>query len=264
MSDRAVPGTSQPVVVTPGSNDVLVLVDHASNAVPLEMADLGLPRFELERHIGYDVGALEAGRAMAAALGATLIHTTVSRLVIDPNRGEDDPTLVMRLADGAIVPGNARIDDADVRRRIARWYLPYHRAIASFLDAAHAAGDVPAIVAMHSFTPRWKGMPRPWHIGILWDKDPRLAQALIDALTRDPDLAVGDNEPYDGALRGDTLYRHGTVRGLPHALVEVRQDLMADDASARAWGARLAGLLRPILQRPQMRVPMRFGSRTDP
>jgi predicted N-formylglutamate amidohydrolase len=184
-----------------------------------------------------------------------------SRLLIDPNRGDDDPTLVMRLSDGAIVPGNARVDDAEVRRRQERFALPYHRAVAATLDAMAAAGPIPAVVSIHSYTPVMKGAPRPWHVGVLWDNDPRLPLPLLAALRREPDLVVGDNEPYDGALAGDSLSRHATARGLAHALIEVRQDLIADDADAMRWGERLAALLEPLLERPDMHVIRHFGSR---
>ncbi len=252
-----------PVVTVARGRDLLVLVDHASNRVPAEFADLGLPAAQLARHIGWDIGALATAERLAETLDGTLIRTTTSRLVIDPNRGEDDPTLVMRLADGAVVRGNAEVDAAEVARRLALWHRPYHAAIEAEIDAALAEGRVPVLVAVHSFTPAWKTRPRPWHIGMLWDKDPRLALPLVDWFRRDAHLVVGDNEPYDGALRGDTLHRHGTVRGLPHVLVEVRQDLIADDAGAAEWGTRLAEALRPLLERPDLRRIEHFGSRTD-
>jgi predicted N-formylglutamate amidohydrolase len=250
-----------PVVTRPGDRSVLVLVDHASNHIPAEFAQLGLPDAELQRHVAYDIGALATAEVLAEELGATLIHTTTSRLVIDPNRGEDDPTLVMRIADGAVVPGNASIDQVEIARRRDRWHRPYQEAIAAEIDIALAEGHVPALVAMHSFTPFWKGWPRPWHVGMLWDKDPRIARPLVDAFTRNPYLRVGDNEPYDGALKGDTLYMHGTARGLPHVLIEVRQDLIADANGATEWGRRLAEALRPILAQPDVRRIEHFGSR---
>jgi predicted N-formylglutamate amidohydrolase len=252
-----------PVVTLARGRDLLVLVDHASNRVPAEFESLGLPAAQLARHIGWDIGALATAEVLAEALDGTLIRTTTSRLVIDPNRGEDDPTLVMRLADGAVVRGNAGVDAAEVARRLALWHRPYHAAIEAEIDAALAEGRVPVLVAVHSFTPAWKTRPRPWHVGMLWDKDPRLALPLVDWFRRDPHLVVGDNEPYDGALRGDTLHRHGTMRGLPHVLVEVRQDLIADDSGAAEWGTRLAEALRPLLERPDLRRIEHFGSRTD-
>ncbi|WP_342361003.1 N-formylglutamate amidohydrolase [Terrarubrum flagellatum] len=243
------------------SSGVLLLCDHASNAMPAEYGDLGMPASELERHIAYDIGAAEMTRAMAQALNAPAVLTTFSRLLIDPNRGRDDPTLVMRLSDGAIVPGNARVDDDEVMRRIRRFYDPYDREIIAMLDRFEAAGIVPAIVSNHSFTPVWKGAPRPWHVGLLWDADPRLAVPCIEALRRESDLVVGDNEPYDGALAGDTIDRHATARGLANLLTEVRQDLIVDAVSARAWGVRLASVLKPLLAAPDVHEVKFYRSR---
>ncbi|WP_029353097.1 N-formylglutamate amidohydrolase [Bosea sp. 117] len=242
---------------------LIILCDHASNALPPEYGSLGLPQTQLERHIGYDIGAAGVTRALAARLGAPAVLSCFSRLLIDPNRGEDDPTLVMRLSDGAVVPGNRHADAAEVERRIALYHRPYHRAIEQQIDAALAAGVVPALFSVHSFTPVWRGVPRPWHVALLWDLDPRFARPMIDALAAPGDLIVGDNEPYDGALRNDCLYRHGTARGLPHALIEIRQDLIADEAGQLAWADRLADLMPALLARPDMREARIFGSRTD-
>ncbi len=248
---------------------LLLLCDHASNALPPAYGRLGLPDAQFERHIAYDIGARRATEAMAEALGAPALFTTYSRLLIDPNRGAHDPTLVMRLSDGAIVPGNARIDEAEVEHRRAAFFRPYHEAVADTLRAMAATGAVPAIVSMHSFTPSWKGVPRPWHVGLLWDDDPRLAAPLFAALKAEPDLqpwgeTVGDNEPYDGALPGDTIDTHATRNGYPNVLIEVRQDLMATDGDAEAWGLRLARLLAPILRRPDMHEVRFYGPRTGP
>ena len=172
-----------------------------------------------------------------------MLFRSVSRLVIDANRGDDDPTLVMRLSDGAVIPGNARIDAGERARRIEAYWRPYDRAIRETIDAAFTAGRPPMILSVHSFTPIWRGWPRPWHCGVLWDADPRLPELMIARLRADPSLVVGDNEPYDGALSGDTMYRHGTRRGLAHALIEVRQDLVADAAGVAAWVERLAPIL---------------------
>ncbi|WP_083656395.1 N-formylglutamate amidohydrolase [Mongoliimonas terrestris] len=242
---------------------MLLLCDHASNALPPDYGDLGLPAPEFRRHIAYDIGAAAVTRRLAALSGAPALMTTYSRLLIDPNRGEDDPTLLMRLSDGAIIPGNARSDGAERTRRLERFHRPYHDAIAAHLDAASAVGAAPVIVSIHSFTPAWKSVPRPWHVGLLWDLDDRLAHPLVAALQREPGLVVGDNEPYDGALKKDTLYRHGTLRGLAHGLVEIRQDLIEAAADADAWGDLLWRLLRPILADPTLHTVRHYGSRAD-
>ncbi len=243
------------------SSGLVLLCDHASNGLPEKYGSLGLPQNELSRHIGYDIGTADLTRALAAALNAPAIMTTFSRLLIDPNRGEDDPTLVMRLSDGAIVPGNAHVDGDEVEYRLDRFYRPYHQAVADAIAKAASAGPDPVIVSIHSFTANWRGWPRPWHAGVLWDRDPRLAVPLIEALAEDPDLVVGNNEPYDGALKNDTMYRHGTGLGLAHALLEVRQDLIADPPGVAAWSARLAPILRRLLKLPDIHQIREFGSR---
>jgi predicted N-formylglutamate amidohydrolase len=225
----------------------LVLCDHASNAMPPEFHRLGLPESALERHIAYDIGAAWLSRRLARRLGCPALLSTFSRLLIDPNRGSDDPTLVMRLSDGAIVPGNAKLDAAGVAERVARFYRHYDDAIGDAVAEAMAAGLPPAIISIHSFTPFWKGKPRPWHIGLLWDRDDRLVAPLLAALRADPSLVVGDNEPYAGWLSGDTIDRHATRHGLPNLLIELRQDLIATRADAEAWADRLADLIAPLL-----------------
>ncbi|WP_114946467.1 N-formylglutamate amidohydrolase [Microvirga calopogonii] len=253
-----------PVEIVPGSveSGILILCDHASNAVPPDLGDLGLPETEFERHIAYDIGAAAVTRSLARRLGAPAILTRFSRLIIDPNRGRDDPTLVMRLSDGAVVPGNAKVDEAEVQSRIARFYDPYDDAIADAIHKAMAAGHPPVVVTVHSFTPIWRGWARPWHVGILWDADDRFAKPLLEGLAAEDGLVVGDNEPYDGALAGDTVDRHATVRGLANALIEIRQDLISSDEGAEEWAERFARLLEPLAGRPELRVPEIFGTRT--
>jgi predicted N-formylglutamate amidohydrolase len=254
-------GEAYEIVAGDVSSGVVVLADHASNAIPAEFGNLGMPDSELQRHIAYDIGVAPLTRALAARLKAPAVLSRFSRLLIDPNRGDDDPTLVMRLSDGAIVPGNARLDEAGVKERMRRFSLPYHDAVAGVIDQMLNAGTVPAIISIHSFTPRMKGFDRPWHVGVLWDSDPRLPFPLLEALRRDPKIVTGDNEPYDGALEGDTMSRHCISRGLAHVLIEIRQDLIADQADAHRWGERLADDLRPLLQRPEMHEMQQFGSR---
>jgi predicted N-formylglutamate amidohydrolase len=252
-----------PFEVLPRTKDrrLLILCDHASNALPPEYGLLGLPEVEFARHIAYDIGAAAVVRGMAESLGATAILSGFSRLLIDPNRGPDDPTLVMRLSDGSVVPGNAKIGPDEVAARMNAFYAPYHAAITGFIDEALDLGEVPVLVSIHSFTPNWKGVPRRWQAGLLWDKDPRLAEPLIAAL-KEEGLVTGDNEPYDGALENDTMYRHGTMRGLPHALIEVRQDLISEPEGQAEWAARLARILPPILKDPALARIEHFGSRT--
>jgi predicted N-formylglutamate amidohydrolase len=225
---------------------LLFLCDHASNALPAAYGTLGLAPELFGTHIASDIGAAEVTRTLAGAFGAPAILGTWSRLLVDLNRGADDPTLVMKLSDGSLIPGNARIDAAETARRIADFHAPYHAAVAAEIAAMRMLGTLPVLVSMHSFTPVWKGWARPWEIGILWDRDGRLAKPLIAEFERDG-FVVGDNEPYDGELEGDTLYRHGTMLGLPHVLIEMRQDLIADATMARAFAARLVPILTRAL-----------------
>jgi len=243
---------------------LVLLCDHASNRLPAGYGSLGLPPSELERHIGYDIGAAALTRGLAERLGVPAVLSCFSRLLIDPNRGLDDPTLIMRLSDGSVVPGNARLDAAERQARIDRYYRPHDEAIDRVLRRALASGHVPAVLSVHSFTPIWRGRPRPWHAGILWDSDPRLARPLIDGLAAGGDLVVGDNEPYHGALKGDTLYRHATRRGLAHALIEVRQDLIADSAGVHEWVDRIATVLAAFDLGSSPHGISYFGSLTGP
>jgi predicted N-formylglutamate amidohydrolase len=253
-----------PVEIIEGStaSGALILCDHASNAVPPDLGNLGLPEVEFQRHIAYDIGAAAVTRSLARRLDAPALLTRFSRLIIDPNRGRDDPTLVMRLSDGAVVPRNAKVDDDEIASRIARFYDPYDAAITEAIHRAMAAGHPPVIVTIHSFTPVWRGWPRPWHVGILWDADDRFARPLLEGLSAEGGLVVGDNEPYDGALAGDTIDRHATVRGLANALIEIRQDLIASDEGAEEWAERFARLLKPLAERKELRAPQIYGTRT--
>jgi predicted N-formylglutamate amidohydrolase len=255
----------EPVERIAGGMDagLLLLCDHASNGLPADYGGLGLAPADLEAHIAYDIGAADLTRRLAAQLGAPALLTRFSRLLIDPNRGACDPTLVMRLSDRRLIPGNARIDAVEIGRRRALYWRPYRQAIADTIAALSAQGPVPAVISVHTFTPAWHGLARPWQIGILWDSDPRLPQPLIAAL-RARGLTVGDNEPYDGALPGDTLHEHVTAKGLAGLLIEVRQDLVATPAKAHGWADLLAEALKPILARPEMHQPAFGPSRAGP
>jgi len=232
----------------PGSR-LLLICDHATNRVPSSVAggDLGLPPQEMARHIAYDIGARGVALELARLMAAPALLTRFSRLVIDPNRGEDDPTLVMRLYDGTIIPANRHVTRDEVERRLDAWHRPYHGAV----DAAIGRMGRPALVSIHSYTPQLKGRPpRPWQVGILWHHDGRLAGPLLERL-RAQGYCVGDNEPYSGQLEGDTMSRHGTARGLPHVLIELRQDLIATPGDQALWAGRLA----PIIGRAIEEIP---------
>jgi predicted N-formylglutamate amidohydrolase len=236
------------------AHGLVILCDHAENRLPPAYGTLGVAPEQLERHIGYDIGAKALSERLAEALGATLVMSRFSRLLIDPNRGLDDPTLIMRLSDGAVVPGNARHDAAERSARIAQFYKPYDDAISRACEHVLAVtGRAPVLFSLHSFTPIWRGHPRPWHAGVLWDRDGRLAVPLIEALQAEGDLIVGDNEPYRGELPGDTMHRHGTLKGFPHALLEVRQDLIHDEDGVSRWADRLIPMLRALVEQDALR-----------
>ena len=226
----------------------LVTCDHASNRVPPDVCsgDLGISAEDMGRHIAWDVGARGVAEALGLLLDSPVIASDFSRLVIDPNRGEDDPTLVMKLYDGTIIPGNRHVDAAEVERRLATLYRPYHDALARL--AARWADTV--ILAIHSFTPCLRGRaPRPWAVGVLYSQDDdRLSRLLIERLRADPGLCVGDNEPYAGALPGDAIDRHALRAGRHNTLIEVRNDLIGNAAAQVAWAARLAPILEQVLE----------------
>jgi predicted N-formylglutamate amidohydrolase len=233
----------------PGSNlHWLVLCDHASNHVPAEYRGLGLPPFELTRHIAWDLGAGDMARRLARALRSPLIEQGVSRLVIDANRAWDDPTLIPPVSDGTSIPGNQDIDEDEKRRRWQRWHQPYHRRIARHLNQMHAVGIVPFVLSVHSFTPQLgSDEPRPWPIGVLWRHDPTLAHALVRHLAGDG-THVGDNKPYDGHLAmGYTVDFHAIGRALPYTMIEMRQDQLATPSGRRRWALKVGSALEAVV-----------------
>jgi predicted N-formylglutamate amidohydrolase len=236
------PHDAYDILDAPATSPWLLTCDHASNRVPPEVSggDLGLAPGEMQRHIAYDVGAAGVTRHLAGLLRCPAVLSRFSRLVIDPNRGADDPTLVMKLYDGTIVPGNRAVDAAEIARRKAALYDPYHDAVAGL--AARRADTI--YVAIHSFTPRLRGRrPRPWHIGILHAWDQRFSRPLLDRLAEEADIITGENEPYPGHLPGDAVDRHALKHGRPNALIELRHDLIDTEAGQRVWAGRLAPIL---------------------
>ena len=226
----------------------LIICDHATNAVPpwINNGDLGLVTEDMHRHIAYDVGAAGMTRELARLLNAPAVLANFSRLVIDPNRGEDDPTLVMELYDGSIIPANRNLSRQDLDRRLNECYRAYHSAVAQ----AASKMDDPVIVSVHSFTPAFIGRPpRPWHVGLLHASDRRLTDPLFEELKAEGDLTVALNEPYTGFLRGDPIDRHAIETGRNNTLIEIRNDLIQDDQSQKAWAERFARMLPKALER---------------
>ncbi len=243
------PDEPAPVVVenTGGPAPLLLLCDHASAFIPAALDRLGLDGAELARHIAWDIGAAEVTRELARLLDARALLSHFSRLVVDPNRWPEDPTLVPQISDGTVVPGNRDLGAEAIEVRMATFYRPYHDAIEAEIERRLAAGETPAVVSVHSFTPVMRGGERPWQVGVLWQEDVRLPVPMIARL-RDRGLVVGDNEPYSArAGLGHTLEKHADPRGLPNLLIEVRQDLIDTRHGAAAWAAMIAEELAPIL-----------------
>ena len=242
----------------------LILCDHASNYVPPALDSLGLPPAYLSRHIAYDPGAVDVARLVADRLACPLVEAGFSRLLIDPNRGLDDPTLVMKFSDGVMIPANRAVDRfndiQEWQARINSYYKPYHAAIALAIDHATAQNIAPIVLSVHSFTPVWKTQPRPWQAAILWDKDDRLRNLAVAHMSQYADVNFGDNVPYSGRLKNDCLYRHATSNGLAHGLIELRQDEIAETHAQRLWAERLVGLLHAAACDPDMTRARQFGS----
>lgn len=261
----AIDAPSHQVVPGRAARGLVILCDHASNHIPPEYGTLGLDPAQLERHIAYDIGVAGVVEHLARALDAPAVLSRFSRLLIDPNRGDDDPTLIMRLSDGAVIPGNRHLDNGERQRRIDRFWGPYHDAITTVIDDCKAAGPTPAILSIHSFTDRWKGVPRPWHVGILWEGDRRLAIPVLEAFRAEPDLIVGENQPYPGSYEGDCCWQHGMQRGLPWAIIEIRQDLIADEAGQKLWAERIARIIERLAPRHDLTLNGTAGpNQSDP
>ncbi len=242
-----------------GKAPVLVTCDHASRRVPKALRNLGLDAASLKLHIGWDIGAADVARGLARRLDAPAILAGYSRLVIDCNRDLDDPTSMPAVSDGVPVPGNQDLSPAAKAQRVETLFRPYHRAIETALDGFAQRGVHPAVLSIHSFTPVMNGFERPWHIGILWDKDPRMAVPVLAALRREAGLVVGDNEPYSAREpAGYTVRTHAERRGLPHLNVELRQDLVASEAGTAEWADRLVRVLTTILEDPGFYHPKHY------
>lgn len=230
-----------------GAGPFVIVCDHASNRLPAAYGTLGLPPEDRVSHIAWDPGALPVSRALSAMLDAPLLWPEVSRLVVDCNRDPDAPDLIVEASDGRAVPGNRDVEAAERLRRLALVHGPYHRAVERCLDARRAAGGPTGLVAIHSFTPVYGGRSRPWQVGIVCDDDRRLADPIIARLQADTALSVGVNQPYSPADRVYyTLTRHARPRGLPAVMIEIRNDVVADEAGQRAWADRLGAILASL------------------
>jgi predicted N-formylglutamate amidohydrolase len=249
------PGDPPPVTVLnrEGRAPVLLLCDHASNAVPASLGTLGLDDEAMSRHIAWDIGAADVTRALVERYDAAAVLSGYSRLIIDINRDLEDPTSIPIISDEVIVPVNRTLDPNEAALRIDELFWPYQTTVAAEIDRLMERGQIPAIVSIHSFTPVMRDIYRPWHIGILGDQDARMARPVIENLQRNPRLCVGDNEPYTGRdCEGSTLDRHATQRGLPNLLVEIRQDLIDTPEGAAEWAEILGRAMDEVLADPAL------------
>jgi len=226
----------------------LLVCDHAANRIPASLADLGVAPADLETHFAVDIGAADVTRHLSRRLGLPAVLAAYSRLVVDCNRALTDPSAFPLSMESIMVPGNQALDHAARTARADALYWPYHHAVKEHLTELETNGIAPALIAIHSFTDVFENRVRPWHIGVLWDKDPRLSLPLIDALSAIDGIVVGDNEPYSGKHPHDfTIDHHGEAEGLAHVSLEIRQDLIETPDGVARWGDLLAEVLTPIL-----------------
>ncbi len=231
-----------------GAAPALIICDHASRHIPAEYGDLGLTEEQLSRHIAWDIGAAEVAGQLAALLDAPAVLCGTSRLVVDCNRPFGVASSIPESSDGVAVPGNANLDLAERQSRMERYFHPYHDEIERRIRSHDQQHQTLALISVHSFTPEMEGFQRPWHVGVLWDQDQRLAAPVIRELGRDPGLLVGENEPYNGTNPpGYALHIHAADNDLPIAVFEIRQDLIETAAGTKRWAHILATALRPVL-----------------
>jgi predicted N-formylglutamate amidohydrolase len=237
-----------PFVIVNGDSTrpILLVCDHASRVIPRALGDLGLDPLARRCHLALDIGAGSLARALAGSLGATAVLAGYSRLVVDCNRDLLDSGAFLEFGDGIVIPGNRGLTEGDKKARAESIYWPYHRAIAGEIERLRGAGRPPAVIAVHSFTPVLNGISRPWQVGILWDADRRIADALIGGL-RAAGFIVGDNEPYSGRAPQDfTIDHHAEAGGLPHCGIEIRQDQIDSDEGVQKIAAHLHRLIAAL------------------
>src|SRR5215831_6194740 len=227
-----------------GRSVFFLTCDHAGRAIPRRLGGLGLPERETQRHIAWDIGIGAVGRRLSRLLDAALVRQTYSRLVIDCNRDPEVPSSIPQISETTEIPGNHGLGKAERAARVDSIFRPYHDAISAALDRRGTADQPSVVVALHSFTPVFKGVARPWHVAVLFNRDSRLAHPLAELLRAEGGLMVGENEPYAVSdLTDYTVPVHGERRGLPHVEIEIRQDLIARSEGQREWAERLARLL---------------------
>ena len=245
------------VVNREGGAHILLVCDHASNAVPHRLGHLGLDPETFEHHIGYDIGAAAVTRGLAQRLDAQAVLAGYSRLVIDVNRPPGHPHNIIPANDGIPVPGNQNLDEPAKRQRIRDIFEPYHDAVNRALARLWNRAAAPAILSVHSFSPRFGDKPRPWDVGVLWNRDPRIAIPLMEHLER-YDLRVGDNEPYSGHDLAYTIDVHGAAAGIANVAIEINQDQLGTPGEILKWVDILSESILPILDIPGLHRVERF------
>ena len=236
-----------------GSAKALFTGDHASNAIPKAMNRLGLDDWVLSQHVAWDIGTKNLILGLSEKLDAPAVMAGYSRLLIDCNRSTEDPTAIPEISDYIPIPGNAHLTEEAIQLRVQCFYQPYRKAIEAVLDTYRSRDVAPALISIHSFTPELAGVPRPWHVGVLWDVDPRIPVPLLEKLRARPELRVGDNQPYSGRHPADfTIDHHAEAAGLPHVSIEVRQDLIDSDQGVDRWAEILGDALGEILADPKL------------
>lgn len=232
-----------------GDNPIVLVCDHASNRIPAALGDLGLEPEHLVDHIAWDIGAGAVARHLRKRFDASAVLACYSRLVVDLNRAPTDPSLVPAISDSVLIPANLSVSPTARAERIETLFDPYHAEVDRLIDGFCQQGHVPAFLGIHSFTSHFHRLKRPWHVGILWDEDPRLAVPMLQYLRGLPDMCVGDNEPYSGRHPADfSIDHHAEPRGLAHVGIEIRQDLIGDEAGQQRWADLIGDALEFALQ----------------
>lgn len=239
-----------------GRAKCVIVCDHASNRVPKALGTMGLKKAELKKHIAWDPGTEDIGYYLSKKMDAALVLANYSRLVVDLNRGEDAPECMRAESDHIRIPANEGLTAAQKKQRIGEIFNPYHKVLGAQLKRHIDKGVAPLLLSLHSFTPEMDGFKRPWHIGVLWNKEEGIAKRLVESLRKNnPDLRIGDNEPYSlkaANVTKNTISTHAEARGLPYVIVEFRQDLVGTKAGARKWAEIFLQSLAPVIADPEL------------
>lgn len=237
-----------------GRGKCVIVCDHASNRVPKSLSNLGLKKADLQKHIAWDPGTEDIGRYLSQALDSVAVLASYSRLVVDLNRGEDHKECMRDTSDHIRIPGNIRLTAAERQQRLDEIFWPYHDRIEKELKRHTAKGAAPVLISIHSFTPKMDGFRRPWHIGVLWNREEKIARKLVRELRRNnPNLVIGENEPYslkEANFMKNTISTHAESRGLPYVILEFRQDLVDTKKKAQKWAGIFLESLLPVLADP--------------